>query len=258
MPKFILRFLALSVLCAAGAFGQIGTFAQIAYGGSWQTTFTLMNLDSTDPVTLTLSFFNDDGSPLNAPVQGSTVTAAYTFTIPPSGAQNVVLSGSPVSTTEGWASLSMTSASGGPVRGQASFRFVLPTGTISEAVVPLSIPGSALCIVPFPQFNPVILIPFDNTTGQNYYVTSLAFANITASNQTYPIEFDDQSGNPLVTDSLALTPGQHIAFVSTKSYPALEGQKGILRIHSDPATLTVLGLLSNSTGAISTIIPVTQ
>ena len=123
-------------------------------------------------------------------------------------------------------------------------------------MVPLAVPGAALCIVPFPQFNPVILIPFDNTAGQ--YLTSLAFANITASNQAYPIEFDDQSGNPLVTDSLALTPGQHTAFVSTQTYPTLEGQKGVLRIHADPATLTVLGLLSNSTGAISTIIPVTQ
>ena len=44
MPKLFGRFLALSILCAAGAFGQQGTFGDIAYGGSWQTTFTLMNL----------------------------------------------------------------------------------------------------------------------------------------------------------------------------------------------------------------------
>jgi hypothetical protein len=258
MPKLILRFFALTLLCAAGAFGQsqIGSFAQIAYGGSWQTTFTLINLDSADPVTLTLSFFADDGSVLNAPVQGFGVTSAYTFAIPPGGAQNVVLSGSSVSTTQGWASLSMTSASGGPVRGQASFRFLLPGGAISEAVVPLTLPSSALCIVPFPRFNPVILIPFDNTAGQ--YVTSLAFANTTGSPQAYAIEFDDQSNAVLVTDTLALTPNQHKAFVSIKAYPALAGQKGVLRIHADPATLTVLGLLSNSTGAITTIIPVTQ
>jgi hypothetical protein len=256
MAKLILRVFGLGILCAAAVFGQQGSFGQIAYGGSWQTTFTLMNLSSTSPVTLTLSFFGDDGSPLNAPIDGFGATAAYTLTIPAGGAQNVVLTGSPVSTTQGWASLNMTSASGGPVRGQASFRFLLPGGAISEAVVPLTLPGGALCIVPFPQFNPVILLPFDNTTGQ--YVTSLAFANTTNSSQTYPIEFDDQSGNPLVTDTLSLTPRQHKAFVSTKVYSSLVGAKGVLKIHADPSTLTVLGLLSNMTGAITTIIPVTQ
>jgi hypothetical protein len=134
MAKLILRVFALSIVCAVGMFGQQGSFGQIAYGGSWQTTFTLMNLSSTSPVTLTLSFFGDDGSPLNAPVQGFGATAAYTFTIAPGGSQNVVLSGSPNGTTQGWASLSMTSASGGPVRGQGSFRFLLPGGAISEAL----------------------------------------------------------------------------------------------------------------------------
>jgi hypothetical protein len=53
---------------------------------------------------------------------------------------------------------------------------------------------------------------------------------------------------------------QHMAFVTTDKYATLAGKKGILRIHADPANLTVLGLLSNltSTGAITTILPVTQ
>ncbi|HZL50630.1 MAG TPA: hypothetical protein VFC37_06735 [Terracidiphilus sp.] len=255
MPKFILRFLALSTLCTAAAFGQQGTFGQIVYGGSWQTTFTLINLNSITPATVTLSFFGDNGSPLNAPVQGFGVTSAYTFAIPAGGAQNVVLSSSDQATTQGWASMSAT---GGTVRGQGSFRVLLPKGGISEAAVPLTLPGSALCIVPFPQSNPVILIPFDNTAGQ--YVTSLALANATNSTQAYVIEFDDQLNNPLVADTLPLTPMQHMAFVSTDRYPALAGKKGILRIHADPANLAVLGLLSNltSTGAITTIIPVPQ
>jgi hypothetical protein len=256
MPKSILRFLALSVLCAGAAFGQQGTFGQIAYGGSWQTTFTLMNLSTSGVATITLSFFGDNGSPLNAPVQGFGVTSAYTFAIPAGGAQNVVLVSSDPVTTQGWASMSAT---GGTVRGQGSFSVLLPKGGISEAVVPLSFPpGSTACILPFPQTNPVILIPFDNTAGQ--YVTSLAFANTTSSAPSYVIEFDDQSGNPLVADNLALPAMQHMAFVTTDKYPALANKKGTLRIHADPGKLTVLGLLSNltSTGAITTIIPVTQ
>src|SRR5665213_879943 len=71
MPQSILRFLALSTLCTAAAFGQQGTFGQIAYGGSWQTTFTLMNLNSITRATVTLSFFGDDGSLLLSRVLGS-------------------------------------------------------------------------------------------------------------------------------------------------------------------------------------------
>ena len=240
MPKFILRFLGLSILCAGIAFGQQGTFGQIAYGGSWQTTFTLVNLSSSNVATVTLSFFGDNGLPLVAPVQGFGVTSAYTFAIAPGGAQNVVLSSSDPATTQGWASMSTS----GTVRGQGSFRFLVPNGTgaISEAVVPLSLPGSALCIVPFPSPDPVIIIPFDNTGGQ--YVTSLALANTKVTGLNFAVEFDDQSGTSLVADNFSLSAMQHLAFVSTARYPALGGKKGILRIHAITADLTVLGLLS--------------
>jgi ABC-type metal ion transport system substrate-binding protein len=75
---------------------------------------------------------------------------------------------------------------------------------------------------------------------------------------TVQIEFDDQSNNQLATDALNLTAMQHKAFLTTQNYPALKGQKGILRIHEGTDKVTVLGLLSNATNAITTIIPVTQ
>jgi len=259
MPRFISRLFLLSVVCAGAAFGQsvAGTFAQIAYGGSWQTTFTLINMDSADLANVTLKFFADTGSPLNAPVQGFGNTSSYTFTIAPSGATNVVLSSTDSTTTQGWASMTVNA---GSIRGQGSFRFLLPGGQISEAVVTLSPSsglGSAVCIIPFPpSSNPVILLPFDDTTGQ--YVSSIAIANTTNGSLALPIEFDDQSNAPLVSDTLNLTAMQHKAFVTTQSYPALAGKKGILRIHAGTDSVTVLGLLSNVTNAITTIIPITQ
>ena len=257
MPKLILRFLALGILCAGAAFAQQGTFGQIAYGGSWQTTFTLVNMSSVSTATGALSFFGDNGSPLSAPVQGYGNVSVYTFAIPPGGSQRVVLSTSDSNTTQGWASMSTT---GTPVRGQASFRVFLPKGGISEAVVPLSLPGSALCIFPFPPSgDPIILIPFDNTNGQ--YITSIAIANTTNVDMpSIAMEFVDQSNNLLQSSTTGLQAMQHTAFVTTDRYQTLAGQKGILRIHADPAKLTVLGLLSNlaSTGSITTIIPVTQ
>jgi hypothetical protein len=262
--------LLLSIVCAGGAFGQTqvaGTFAQIAYGGSWQTTFTLINTDSVDIANVTLNFFRDGTTtgPLTVPVQGSAgtiFTSSYTFTIPPNGSTNVVLSSTDASVTQGWASMTV---SAGSVHGQGAFRFRLPTGVISEAVVPLSTSGSAVCIIGFPpSTNPVILLPFDNTTGQDFRFTSIAIANISGGQLMVPIEFDDQSNNKLVTDTLTLAANQHMAFLSTQSYPALVGKKGILRISPGKAVtvgtdnITVLGLLSNSTSAVTTIIPITQ
>src|SRR5665213_193373 len=91
MPRLIRRLLLLSFVCAGAAFGQVaGTFAQIAYGGSWQTTFTLVNVDSTNLATVTLNFFADGvpTGPLTVPVQGFGNTSSYTFTIPVGGSTN--------------------------------------------------------------------------------------------------------------------------------------------------------------------------
>jgi len=253
MPKFIRRFAALSIVCAGCAFGQSGSFAQIAFGGSWQTTFTLLNESDTLLAHVTLFFFGDNGLPLNAPVLGAGTVSNYTFTIAPGGLQSVVLVSSDPTTSQGWASLDVGGS--GIVRGQASFRFLLPNKTISEAVVPISTSGSAVCVVPSPAPS-VILVPFDNTTGQ--YVTSLALANTTQGLLTVPIEFDDQSGNLLVADTLSLTPMQHVAVVTPQAYPALAGKRGVLRIHQSPLFVSLVGLLSNNTNAITTIIPITN
>jgi hypothetical protein len=252
MPRFH-RFVALSIICAGSAFGQheLGSFAQIAYGGGWQTTFTLVNPSATLLTYVTLNFFADDGSPLNVPIKDAGTTSSYTVTIVPGGLQSVVLS-SPVSTaSQGWASIDVS----GTVRGQASFRWLLPSKSISEAVIPLSTSGTVACVVPAPA-STLVLIPFDNTADT--YTTSVALANTTTGFLSVPIEFVDQSNKILVADTLTLTPRQHVAVVTPEAYPVLAGKKGTLRIHETTLKLSVLGLLSNSTNSITTIIPFTN
>jgi len=252
MPRFH-RFVALSIICAGWMFGQPqqGSFAQIAYGGGWQTTFTLVNPSDTRLAFVTLNFYGDNGSPLNVPIQDASATTSYTFSIVPGGQQSVVLSSTAPTETEGWASIDIS----GTARGQASFRRLLPNKTISEAVIPLSSSGFAVCVVPTAAPS-VILLPFDNTTGQ--YVTSLALANTTTGALSVPFEFVDQSNNVLVADTLNLTARQHVAVVMPDAYPALAGKRGTLRIHQAPEKLTVLGLLANSTNSITTILPFTN
>jgi hypothetical protein len=267
MPRLIRRLLLLSVVCAGGAFGQSveGTFAQIAFGGSWQTTFTLVNMDATNLANVTLNFFQDGATPgpLTVPVQGFGNTASFAFTILPSNSTNVVLSSTNPIVTQGWAS--MTVGAGTTVRGQGSFRFLLPGGQISEAVVPLNSTPTFCILFCAPTSN--ILIPFDNTNG--VYITSIALANTMSTNQNVTIEFDDQSNIKLASDTLNLTPMQHKAFRTIDLYPQTVNKKGVIRISDTtdngvpinlptPAPVIALGLLSNATNAVTTIMPITQ
>ena len=110
-------------------------------------------------------------------------------------------------------------------------------------------------------------MPFDNTTG--VYVTSIALANTMSTTQTVTIEFDDQSNNKLASDTLSLTAMQHKAFRTIDSYPQTVNKKGVIRISDTtdngvpigiptPAPVITLGLLSNATNTVTTIIPITQ
>src|SRR5579862_1173626 len=137
MPNYIFRFLALSILCAGGAFGQ-GSFGQIAFGGCWQTTFTLINLDPQNAASVSLFFYGDSGAALSAPVQGVGAVPSYTFTIPANGAQDVVLSNTDPNTTQGWAN--MSTAGGVFVRGQGSYLCHIAGRPDFQAVVPLNSP----------------------------------------------------------------------------------------------------------------------
>ena len=72
------------------------------------------------------------------------------------------------------------------------------------------------------------------------------------------IEFDDQSNQQLVTDTLNLTANQHMSVRHHTKYQALAGKKGIFGSTRESSGVTVLGLLSNATNAVTTIIPITQ
>ena len=87
--RLLLAGFALTAGCALAQ----GTFAHITYGAGWQTTFTFVNLSSTDTANLSLFFYNEDGTTLAAPVQGGPTGSPYNFSIAPSGATTIVLLG---------------------------------------------------------------------------------------------------------------------------------------------------------------------
>lgn len=262
MARFSMRPIVAAVLfCSSFAFAQ-GSFAHFAYGSGWQTKFTFINMSSLDPAVVSLSFYNSDGTALQADVVGVGKVTPYNFTIPPGNSTTVALVGDPAAKTdtEGWAQL--TVAGDYPtVRGQGSFRRHLNNQPDFEAVVPLTSTTQAGFCIPPPNPNPMILLPFDNTTGA--YTTALAFANSDGTTtQGLQLEYDDETNQPILTKTLTLPPNNHVALLTTAAGaagdPILAGKKGVLRIQPTTQNFAVLGLLFNSTGPYTAILPITQ
>lgn len=263
MFRRIFRILAAALVAGLAAASAQGTFGHIAYGGGWQTTFILVNQNTTTAAAASLNFYSDSGANLPLTVNGTgAAVSPYSVNIPAGGSASVVVAdtGNP-SPNEGWASLQVTNNVA--VSGQAIFRQNLGSpNPILEAAVPLT-GGTSVCIFSFWEVESThyILVPFDNTT--NVHLTAFAFANTTSSSISAPIEFQDQTGASIATDTLNLPAMNHTAYVSTSKYPATAGKKGVLRITlasgANQGDLAVLALLANPvTGTLTTLIPIIQ
>jgi len=256
------QVLAIALIAGLGVASAQGTFGHIAYGGGWQTTFVLVNEDTTTAASISLAFYSDSGANLPLPVNGGSAVSPYTTNIPAGGSISVVVgdNGSP-NASQGWASLHVTNSVA--VNGQAIFRQDLGSGhPVLESAVPLT-GGTPVCIFSFWDVEPnhYVLVPFDNTT--NTHLTAIALANTTSSTISAPIVFQDQSGNSIASDTLNLSAMNHTAYVSTSKYPATAGKTGVIRISlpsgANPGDLVVLALLANpNTGTLTTLLPILQ
>ena len=221
-----------------------GSMAQVASGGTWNTTFTLVNT-STTAAQVTLNFTGDNGSPVFFPVTylvGSG-TAGTVSTIGPTtigaGAQLVIATAGTASQTvsEGYAVLTVT---GGNVGGSAVFADLTAPG-LQEAVVPVEIR------------NPnAFVLPFDNTNG---YSTGVAIANMTNQTVNVPVVLRDSTGASLGTvAAIPLTPNQHEAFILASNYAAVANIHGTLELDTPAGgQITALGIRAAPSGTITTV-----
>jgi len=254
------QVLAVALIAGLGVASAQGTFGHIAFGGGWQTTFILVNEDTTTAASASLAFYSDSGANLPLPVNGGPAVSPYTADIPPGGSVSVVVgdSGSP-NASQGWASLHVTNSVA--VNGQAIFRQDLGGGhPVVEAAVPLT-GGTPVCILSFWDVEPThyVLVPFDNDT----HLTGIALANTTSSSISAPIVFQDQTGKSIASDTLNLSAMNHTAYLLTGKYPATAGKTGVIRITlpsgANPGDLVVLALLANpNTGTLTTVLPILQ
>jgi hypothetical protein len=70
-----LRLTFFAIAATAAAFGQ-RYFPHVTWGGGWQMTIRVVNLDSSTAAAATLSFYDDDENRLSAPVGGTRSAAA--------------------------------------------------------------------------------------------------------------------------------------------------------------------------------------
>jgi hypothetical protein len=216
-----------------------GSMAQVASGGGWQTTFTLVNMGSAS-AQAQLSFFDNNGNALLLPLtlvqSGSTMTAAKLTQTIAAGASLVVLAQGSNLNAAVTGSAQLTA--GGNVNGFAIFRYN-PTG--QEATVPLETRNAG-----------VFLLAFDNTNGVS---TGVALANVANQAANIPVVIHDDTGTQIGTDTIQLAARGHTSFMLTSNYASTGGKRGTIEFHTPPSgQITVLGLRAN--GNTLTTLPV--
>jgi len=220
-----------------------GTFAHIASGGSWKTSFTLVNPSGTQ-ADARLTFRRDDGSPLSLPLTfpqaggpAPTTASSVSVVVPPNGLRVVETEADELRV--GWAQLEASAS----VMGSAVFRQRVSPGKDAEAVVPLASPR---------QNTASWVLPYDNTTG---FVTGVALANqsLTAAANLVVVLRDD-AGNQLSIGMLSLPAGGHMSFVVPIQFPSLSGMRGTLEFQNPvDSGIAVLGLRFNQYGSFTSI-----
>ncbi len=233
-----------------------GFLAQIASGGGWKTTITLVNSGAA-AVQTRLNFFANGGEALAFPLTfpktrpaGSLSAATLDRTLAP-GSELVMETTGPDSQTAlvGWAQLLAT----GNVSGFAVFR---NEALKWEAVVPLDARAET-----------AYTLAFDNTEK---IATGLAVANLSASSADIAVAFRDDKGAALGTSKITLAPHGHSSFMldpaadsnspdraavtrgkrGTATFAASAGQIGVLGLRSAPVGtglgLTTLPILADA------------
>ncbi len=226
----------LPVLANVGSTG--GTMAHVAAGGGWQTIFTLVNTGNS-AAGAALSFFADNGNvvslPLVLPQTGQSITESWVSQAIPAGGTLIVAtqgqnSGSPMT---GSALLTTTANISG-------FAIFQNTAAGQEAVVPLETRNDSSYV-----------LAFDNTGNLG---TGVALSNISGLAGNVNLILRDDTGAQIGTDTISLTPNQHLSFMLTTNYAATANKRGTVQFSTAQAgQIAVLGIRATPAGAFTTI-----
>ncbi|MBI5281168.1 MAG: putative Ig domain-containing protein [Candidatus Solibacter usitatus] len=221
---------------------RAGVFAQVASGGGWKTTLSLINVGA-GPATVRISLAADDGSALDLPLvvtqQGASVTLvgnSLERTLAPNAGLLVETEAAISATLAGWAEVRST----GPVSGYAIFRQRSGEGRESEGTSPLESRTAA-----------TVLVSYDNQAG---FSTGVALVNLAAAPATVTAILRDDTGAELARDAFLLPASGHTAFSMPEKYPALLGRRGMVEFQSNQSGgLSALGLRFNPSLSFTSI-----
>jgi hypothetical protein len=225
---------------------RTGICAQIASGGSWTTTLTVVNVD-TVPIQVKVNFWGDDGQaltlPLTFPQQGGGSPANASFverSLAVGGSLIIQSTGSGGSSTaQGWAEILATGHSGG----FAIFRDLVNGQLTQEGTSPVDSHNQS-----------TFMLPFDNTAG---FVTSMAIVNNSSTQQAgVTATILDENGVVLAQQQpiSALPVNGHTAFALPQEFTATAGRRGVVQFQSmSGGGITALGLRFSPTSSFTSI-----
>ncbi len=221
---------------------------QLAYGGGWSTTVYLSNTGSSAGTSV-LTFYDDSGNLLSAPVNGGLPVSTLNPALGPGASVSFdFLSTGPL--RQGWISLDLAAE----VNAYAVFKQSVSGSQDQEAVVPLAAPGATSAS-----------FPFDNRS----LVTTAAVVNASSASAMVNIVVRNAAAATIGTAQITLQPRSKTAFVLA-DLPGLglaaTANGTVDFVTASPATVAVLGLRFRSQaftsipayhGPISTSLPPT-
>jgi hypothetical protein len=220
-----------------------GSMAQLASGGLWNTTITLVNTGAA-AAQVRLNYFDDTGNalllPLTFPQTSSTaplMASTLDRTISP-GAELVIQTAGTASqaTQAGWAQL----LANGAISGSAVFGWTTASGE-QEAVSPVETRNPASFV-----------LSFDNTGGT---ATGVALANVSNQAVSVPVILRDDTGASLgAAAAINLPPYGHVSFMLATNYSAAAGKRGTLELDTPTGgQISALGIRAIPGGAITSV-----
>ena len=222
---------------STSAAASSGDMAHIASGGGWRTVIYVSNTTGKTS-TITLSFFDDAGNPLQSPLtflQTGVTSTAATVTRTLANGASLVIQAQGLDAQVALGSAQLTSDFG--ANAFALFRYD-PSG--QEATVPFETRNAGDYV-----------LAFDNTAP---LATGVAIANLSSQAANVGMTLRDDAGNTLQTATIAVPANGHYAFVLGTVYPLAGGRRGTVEFSSAGAKISVLGIRAN--GNAFTSIPV--
>lgn len=219
----------------------VGSMAQVAAGGGWQTQFTLIPT-GTETVSYKLDFSDNAGIALALPL------------ISPQLGEMGIMSTLEGTLEPGATLIVETAVKDGPVATVGSAR-LYASGSMDGFAIFQETRSGQEAVVPLERRNASFLLAFDNTEGLR---TGLAIANLNAEPVNVSMMFKDDTGKQLSSPVTITLPAYgHTSFMLTESisgYPPVAGLRGSVELDpGDGGRISVVGLRFNSAGAVTTL-----